>query len=742
MESVIPFFTDFRYLCPYILGSILTGSMNLSNFGIHFPITDPTWIFFLVLMIILFAPILLGRLRIPHIIGMILAGVVIGQYGFNILERDSSFELFGKVGIYYIMFLAGLEMDLENLKKNMGKAFVFGILTFFIPFVIGLAVGIYVLNFSMGASLLLSCILASHTLVAYPIVGRYGMSRHPSVSISIGGTMFALTVALFALAGISGMYKGELDSGSWILFGIKCVAYCAFVFLAFPRFARWFFRTYEDNVMQYIFVLSLVFLSAALAELAGLEGIFGAFLAGLVLNRLIPHVSPLMNRTEFVGNALFIPYFLIGVGMLINLGALFTGWNTIKVVLVMVLVATLTKWLAAWATQQIYRMSVAARQMMFGLSNAHAAGALAMVMVGTKIEIEPGQFLMNEDMLNGVVIMILISCIISSVTTEHAARSMALSEDKGDMEASKTKEEERMLVAISNPDTVESLVNMALMMREPKSKRELLGVTVAVEYDESKKQGKLAEQRRNLERAVRIASAVDVPMKTRCRLSTNIVSGILHTVSEMNASEIVLGLHRKHGLLDSFLGNFTQSLLNGTHRQLMVVKSLVPVNVMRRIVVAVPPKAEYEAGFYKWIERVARIGVQLGCRIHFWGHTDTLPRIKGYVNKFHGSARTEYSTLDDWDDLLLLTGQVNYDHLLVIVSARKGSISYQSSFEELPNQIMRYFSDNSLMLVYPDQLGDPQEAMTFSSPRSQSENRIYDQVARWAYRWFKKEEES
>ena len=319
---------------------------------------------------------------------------------------------------------------------------------------------------------------------------------------------------------------------------------------------------------------------------------------------------------------------------------------------------------------------------------------------------------------------------------------MALSEDKGDMEASKTKEEERMLVAISNPDTVESLVNMALMMREPKSKRELLGVTVAVEYDESKKQGKLAEQRRNLERAVRIASAVDVPMKTRCRLSTNIVSGILHTVSEMNASEIVLGLHRKHGLLDSFLGNFTQSLLNGTHRQLMVVKSLVPVNVMRRIVVAVPPKAEYEAGFYKWIERVARIGVQLGCRIHFWGHTDTLPRIKGYVNKFHGSARTEYSTLDDWDDLLLLTGQVNYDHLLVIVSARKGSISYQSSFEELPNQIMRYFSDNSLMLVYPDQLGDPQEAMTFSSPRSQSENRIYDQVARWAYRWFKKEEES
>ena len=715
--------------------------MDFLNLGINFPITDPTWIFFLVLMIILFAPILLGRLRIPHIIGMILAGVAIGKYGFNILERDSSFELFGKVGIYYIMFLAGLEMDLENLKKNIGRALVFGALTFIIPFAIGMAVGMYVLNFSIGASLLLSCILASHTLVAYPIVGRYGLSSKASVSISIGGTMFALTVALFALAGVSGMFKGELDSSSWILFMLKCIVYCVFVFMVFPRFARWFFRTYEDNVMQYIFVLSLVFLSAALAELVGLEGIFGAFLAGLVLNRLIPHVSPLMNRTEFVGNALFIPYFLIGVGMLINLGALFSGWNTIKVVLVMVLVATFTKWLAAWLTQKIYHMSVAARQMMFGLSNAHAAGALAMVMVGTKIEIAPGEFLMNEDMLNGVVIMILISCIISSVITEHAARTMALSETNDDMEALKKKEEERMLVAISNPETVESLVNMALMMREPKSKRELLGVTVAVEYDEAKKQGKLAEQRRNLERAARIASAVDVPMKTRCRLSTNIVSGILHTVSEMNASEIVLGLHRKHGLLDSFLGNFTQSLLNGTHRQLMIVKSLVPANVMRRIVVAVPPNAEYEAGFYKWVERIARIGVQLGCRVHFWGHTDTLPRIKGFIHKFYDGVRTEYTVLDDWNDLLLLTGHINYDHLLVIVSARKGSISYQSSFEELPNQITRYFSDNSLMLVYPDQLGDPLDGMTFSSPRSQSENRIYDNVSKWVYRWFKKGEE-
>lgn len=715
--------------------------MNLSDIGIHLPVANPTWIFFLVLMIILFAPILLGRLRIPHIIGMILAGVVVGKYGLNILERDSSFELFGKVGIYYIMFLAGLEMDLENLKKNIAKALVFGVLTFGIPFGIGMWVGMSVLGFSMGASILLSCIFASHTLVSYPIVGRYGMARHDSVSISIGGTMFALTVSLFILAGVSGLYRGELDSGSWILFVVKCIAYCAFVFLVFPKFARWFFRKYEDNVMQYIFVLSLVFLSAALAEFAGLEGIFGAFLAGLVLNRLIPHVSPLMNRTEFVGNALFIPYFLIGVGMLINLGSLFSGMETLKVVVVMLLVATLTKWLAAWLTQKIYRMTGTARQMMFGLSNAHAAGALAMVMVGTKIEVVPGEFLMNEGMLNGVVIMILFSCIVSSMVTEHAARAMALAEENGEMDMARGKEDERLMVSIANPETVEPLVNMALMMRNPKSKKELLAVTVEVEYDEAKKQAKLAQRRKSLEHAARIASAVDVPMKTRCRLSTNAATGILNTASEMNATEIVLGLHHKHGLLDSFLGSFAQSILKGTHRQLMIVKCLMPVNTMRRIMVAVPPKAEYESGFYKWVERISRIGGQLGCRVHFWAHPDTIQRINGYVNRFHSNLRVEFTVMDDWDDLLLMSSKIAYDHLTVIVSARKGAISYQSSFEELPNQITRYFSNSSLILIYPDQLGDPLENYTFSSPRSQAENRIYNNVSKWVMKWVKREEE-
>jgi nucleotide-binding universal stress UspA family protein len=305
----------------------------------------------------------------------------------------------------------------------------------------------------------------------------------------------------------------------------------------------------------------------------------------------------------------------------------------------------------------------------------------------------------------------------------------------------KGKEDERMLVSIANPYTVEPLVNMTLMMRDPKSKKELLAVTVEVEDDEAKKQAKLAQRRKSLEQAARIASAVDVPMKTRCRLSTNAATGILNTASEMNATEIVLGLHHKHGLLDSFLGDFAQRILKGTHRQLMVVKCVIPVNTMRRLMVAVPPKAEFEAGFYKWVERVARIGGQLGCRVHFWTHPDTEMRIRGYLAKYHDSVRAEFSAMDDWDDLLLMSGKVAYDHLVVIVCARRGAISYHPSFEELPEQISKYFSNNSLMLIYPDQLGDPLENFTFSSPRSQSENRIYDHVSNWLIRRIKKGEE-
>ena len=672
------------------------------DFDIHFPITDPTWIFFLVLVIILFAPIILERLRIPHIIGMILAGVVIGEHGFNILARDSSFELFGKVGLYYIMFLAGLEMNMEDFKSIRVKATVLGLLAFIIPLGIGFWTNMNILGYSVVTSVLLASMYASHTLIAYPIVIRYGINRQRAVSIAVGGTAVTDTLTLLVLAVIGGLYKGEASDMFWIWLVLKVIVLCVIIMYTFPRIARWFFRRYSDNVVQYIFVMAMVFLGAGLMEIVGMEGILGAFLAGLVLNRLIPHVSPLMNHLEFVGNALFIPYFLIGVGMLINVNVLFGHIDSIKVASVMIVVALLGKWIASWLTQKIYRMRALERELMFGLSNAQAAATLAAVLVGYDIILPSGERLLNEDVLNGTILLILVTCIVSSFITEHAAKRIAMSDADVD-EEKKGMEKECFLIPVANPETLEGLMSLGLVLRDERLQDNLVALSVINDNNDSVKQE--MRSKRNLERAAQIAASTNVKLQTVSRFDLNITTGILHTAKEYEATGIIIGLHYKASIVDSFFGNLTENLLKNTYLQVMVVRFLIPVNTLRRIIVAVPPKSEFEHGFTKWITYMCRMSSQLGCRVQFYASPRTLGYIRGFIQKKYKDTRAVYSELDNWDDLLLLTGQVNYDHLLVIVSARRGSISYDSSFERLPTQVSKYFNNNSIMLLYPEQKG-------------------------------------
>jgi Kef-type K+ transport system membrane component KefB len=666
---------------------------------------------------------------------MILAGVVVGEHGFNILEKDSSFELFGKVGLYYIMFLAGLEMDMEDFKKNRFKGLLFGLLTFSIPMFLGVYSGMYILDYGLATAVLLASLYASHTLIAYPIISRYGLTKLRCVSIAVSGTILTDTLALLILAVIAGMYKGNLDEYYWFSLSFKVIVFTFIIIFFFPRISRWFFRTHENSITQYIFVLAMLFLGAGLLEWAGLEGILGAFMVGLVLNRLIPHVSPLMNRIEFVGNALFIPYFLIGVGMIIDVHTLFTQGETLKVAAVMTIVAITGKWTAAWLVQKIFGMHKDERQIIFGLSNAQAAATLAAVLVGNRIEISPGVLLLDNNILNGTVVMILITCIISSFAAEKAARNISLDGDLI-MPDEGTTEEEKILIPVSNPETIEGLMGMALLMKYPKRNDGLVALSVI--NDNNASESVLARGRKSLERTAMVAAAVDVKVATATRFDQSTVSGIIHAVKEYNATEVVIGLHRKATIVDSFFGALAENLLKGMHRQVMIVKCLMPANTLRRIIVAVPVKAEYEAGFLKWIDRLCRMGGQLGCRIHFFAHPETLRYLESYVRKKHKNVRTEFTAFPNWEDLLLLTGQVNYDHLLVIVSARRGSISYSPLFEKLPMQISKYFNNNSLLVLYPDQYGDPQDTLSFSDLGHHNESQHYEAVGRWFYKWFKK----
>lgn len=701
--------------------------LNLSQ---YFPITDPTLIFFVVLLMILLSPIIMGRLRIPHIIGMVLAGVLVGKYGLNILGRDASFELFGRVGLYYIMFLAGLEMDMEGLKKNRNRVMIFGMLTFLVPFAMTYFMGVSLLGYIPLASLLLAAIMASNTLIAYPIVGRYGLTRHTSSTLSVGSSMMALFMALIVMASIVNSFHGNGGILFWLLFILKFVAYCVGLIMVIPRVTRWFLRRYSDAVMQFIFILAVVFLSAALSDAVGLEGIFGAFMSGLILNRFVPKVSPLMNRIEFTGNALFIPYFLIGVGMLINVRLLFAGSKILWVVFCIVFFGTLGKAVAAYLAARIFRMSWLAGHMMFGLTSAHAAGAIAMVMVGRRLEVAPGQYLFGDEVLNGIVIMILFTCVISTVITERAAQRLRLQE-KEDQNMMKNLDDEKILIPVKYPEYSDNLVTMATLMRNPRLKRELVALNVV--YDDVNMRHNQAEGQRLLDHLCHLASASDVPMVTQVRVAANIANGIKHAFKEFQASEILMGLHFHKEINRSFWGEFTRSLYNGLSRQIIVTRILQPLNTIRRIQVAIPSRAEFEPGFYRWLERLARMAGNLECRIAFHGRNETLQLVNEFIRNRFPSVRAEYEEMGHWKELPTLGSQVREDHLFVIVTARKGTISYKTAMERLPEELNKFIKGKTIMIIFPDQYGSEMDDMTFAQPQHTEERSAYEAVREWIH---------
>ena len=694
----------------------------------YFPITDPTLTFFVVLLIILLAPIIMGKLRIPHIIGMVLAGVVVGKYGLNILVRDNSFELFGRVGLYYIMFLAALEMDMESIRKNRNRLLIFALLTFTVPLLLTYFMGIHLLNYGITASLLLGCIMASNTLVAYPIVSRYGLQRKPSVTLSVGSSIISLIFSLIMLAAIVASNKGEGSIGFWLFFVSKFVIYCVAAIFLLPRLTRWFLRRYSDAVMQFIFVLASLFLCAALSAAIGLEGIFGAFLSGLILNRYIPSVSPLKNRLEFIGNAVFIPYFLIGVGMLINVRLLFTGGGILWAVICITLFGTLGKAIAAYAACFGFRMPISSGHMMFGMTSAHAAGAIAMVMVGMNLLGEDGAPLVSAQMLNAVIVMILFTCIISSVITEQSAQRIILRDKELPVEAHRKANDQRILVPVKYPEYAEQLMNMAILMLNRKQTRGLVALNVV--YDGEHMHRNMEQGNRLLEQMTQYCAGSDIQIQTQTRIAANIANGIKHAFKEFQATEILIGMHTHKEVSTKFWGEFHQSLFNGLNQQITMARLAQQLNTIRRIQVAVPSRAEFEPGFYRWLERLSRIAGNLECRIQFHGRTETLSLVNEYIKNRHPQVRADYSNMDHWNELPKLANDVADDHLFVIVTARKGTVSYKNALEYLPDEVQRYFNGKNLVIIFPDQYGD-QEVMTYSQSQHTEERSAWESLARW-----------
>ena len=625
---------------------------------------------------------------------MILAGLLIGPNGLNILERDDSFELFGKVGLYYIMFLASLEINMQEMKQAKGGALLMGLAVFSIPIMLGLLTNRFILKYDFIASLLLASMYASYTLISYPIVARYGLSRLRCVNFVVGGAMITDTLTLFVLAVVAGTFSGEASVWFVLLMLVKLLLVGAVIIFVFPRIARYFFRNYNDSVIQYIFVMMLLFLGAGMMELAGMEGILGAFITGLVLNRLIPHSSPLMRRIDFVGNAIFIPFFLIGVGMMIDLGVLFKGGSSLLVAAVMIVTALSGKWIASFLVSKVYRMSSGERGLMFGLSTSQAAATLAAAFVGHGIVLADGSRLLNEDVLNGTILLILVTCIVSSITSDRASRGLILSGKALDTPTPVSSK--KTLLALANPGMVDRLMDLALLVRKENSKIPLSAITVVLDEDKQRQQQGV----KVLDHAANIAASVNIPLLTKMRLTTNLAHGIVHEVKENDYRELILGFHKRETANDSFLGNVLPEVLNSVDCQVVMARMNIPLNTVRAIHITFPAKAEFEAGFSYWVEETARMASGLGCRIMFHGHPDTTVRIKEELKKHTPISATFFET-DGGNDLKRLAQIVQKDHLLIVVSARKGSISFRPSLDHIFVQLQRDYQETSIMLIYP-----------------------------------------
>ena len=674
--------------------------MLLLSISHSLPLTDPVLKFLLILIIILSAPLLLNKLKVPHLLGLIIAGAIIGPYGLNLVLRDSSIILSGTAGLLYIMFLAGLEIDMGDFKRNSGKSLVFGMYTFLIPMSLGIVAGYYVLNFSMETSILLASMFASHTLIAYPIISRLGITKDKSVSITVGGTMITDTLALLVLTVIVGMATGQTGDYFWTRLSVSVIVFALFVVIVFPLIGRWFFKRVQDSISQYIFVLVMVFLGAYLAQLAGMEAIIGSFLAGLALNRLIPHSSPLMHRGEFIGNSIFIPFFLIGVGMLINYRVFFTSFETIKVGIVMIIIATAAKYAAAWLTQKTFRMSVDQRRVIFGLSNAQAAATLAAVMVGYNVilgqtpEGEPIR-LLNESVLNGTILMILVTCTMASFSAQRGAHNLAvaqISEEKRQVEEHK----ERILIPVSNEETAEELVNLSLAVKSPKNMR-FLDALKGLD-NQLTEEGSVKQAKRVLENAALTAAATDTHLQELLRYDLNVPNAVLSVILEHSITDLVLGLHKEKGISTSFLGRITEDILNHSDVTTLIYKSVQPLSTMKRHLVVIPEQAEKEIGFTQWANRTGNLVQNTGARVVFYGTFQTLEQLKGVLPK---QVQAEYKEFGDWDDFLIVFRDVRPDDMLWVVMSRHDRISYNPGMNRIPGYLNKYFQANSFILVYP-----------------------------------------
>ena len=668
----------------------------------HLPLKNPVLLFSLLLFIILLSPILLRKARIPNIIGLIISGVVIGPKGLgiigeNTMAQEGSIKLFSTIGLLYIMFIAGLELDLNRFRKQINKSLIFGGLTFIIPLGLGYPICSEILHLSPLASLLTASMFATHTLVSYPIISKYGLSKHSSVAITVGGTILTDTAVLIILAIISSAEKGNLDFGFWVTLITSLSIFSAIMFLLIPRIAKWFFSKLDsEKTSQYIFVLSVLFFSAFLAEVAGVEGIIGAFVAGLVLNRLIPTNSILMNRIDFIGNSLFIPFFLIFVGMVVDYRAFFNGTWPLIIAGVLTAFAIFSKWLAALVTQWIFKMSNNERQIIFGLSTSHAAATLAIIMVGYN----NGNGILDINIVNGTVILILFTCMTSSFVTEAAGKKLLIQiSEESDLDENETRlRNQHIIVSINELSGNEQLLDFALLISDQKVINPIS--VVSVYPNDAAAERMIRKSRKSLEDIVKHFSGHESKLNTIATIDHNVSSGLSRVAKELVADIVVLNDSRNKNLLSRIVGDDRAHLLDICDRTIFFCQLDNPSVSYDKVIVIAPPLSELEANFALWVERVIRLAQELTISIDLYASNPTHERFEkvGLANKL--DFNIHFQEIENVDDFFLYFDKKDHG-IIVFCGARIGSVSYDLGTESFADKIEKACPNNDTIFIYP-----------------------------------------
>lgn len=656
---------------------------------------DPIFLFSVLLFIILVFPVLFGKFKLPSLIGLIVAGIIVGPNAFGVVEKTLAIDILSKIGLLYIMFLAGLEIDLFQIKNKINDTIVFGIATFLIPLVMGILVGFYILKLNMVTSVLLASMFSSHTLLTYPIVSKLGLVKNNGVISTIGGTIITNVLALLILAVIAGSAKNSSGIVYWIKFISLLAGYTLVVIFLIPKIGKMFFKTRKkDDSLEFIFVLFMVLLCSYLAYLSGLEPIIGAFLAGFIFNPLIPQNSVLMNRINFIGNSLFIPIFLISVGMLVDIKVLFSDVKTWIVSISMVAVAIVSKLLASFISQKILKWKKFESGISFGMSVNQAAATLAAVLVGYELKF------FDESILTGTIMMISVTCFLGPIITDYYGKKLALSQESQNQED--VLKNLRIFVPLHNKNNIKDLMELAFVLYKKYSTESIYPANVVLDSFDTEE--RLLEAEKLLSFAVNESVAANINVTPVTRVDQNISNGILKATRDLRVNCIISGWDGDKSSITKIFGYVLDPIIENSSQLVIINKIVHSFRSYNRIILVIPPMIERQRGYEEAFGVIKNIAEQLQTSMVLVTSEETVKTNSKIINKIKNTFLQSIVRVQSWKSITdILDEQIKESDIIILLSARITKPAWQPMLNKLPGIISKRYTKNNVMIIFPSE---------------------------------------